>query len=264
MNYEHQLKWEIPVYGCTNLVSAVIGTNVNSIGTYAFANCAALTNVSLPAALTSIADWAFSGCADLAAMSIPNCVSSIGNDVFFDCSQLVSFSFGSGVTNIGSYMFLSCSSLTHITIPTGITSIGADAFLESGLVSVTIAGSVTNIASDAFNSCTNRMRMYFQGNAPTADPSAFSGDKYPTVFYLPGTNGWSSFRAQVGLSAVLWNPRVRTVGSVAVQNHQFTFNIAGSANIPVEVGVTTNLARPIWTPLQTLTLTNGLVAFHDA
>jgi hypothetical protein len=58
---------------------------------------------------------------------------------------------------------------------------------------------------------------------------------------------------------VLWNPQIQTGdGSFGVQNNQFGFNITGASNIPIAVEACTNLASPVWIPLQSLTLTNGL------
>ena len=83
-----------------------------------------------------------------------------------------------------------------------------------------------------------------------------------TVYYLPGTTGWSTTFA--GLPAVLWNPLIQTGdASFGVQNNQFGFDITGAANLTVVVEACTNLASPVWTPLQTVTLTNGLFYFSD-
>jgi len=79
---------------------------------------------------------------------------------------------------------------------------------------------------------------------------------------LPGTTGWSSTFA--GLPALLWNPLIQTGdGSFGVQNYQFGFNITGTANIPIVVEASPSLAGPVWTPLQTLTLTNGSFFFSE-
>jgi hypothetical protein len=48
-----------------------------------------------------------------------------------------------------------------------------------------------------------------------------------------------------------------------VRANGFGFNITGTTNIPVVVEACTNLANPIWIPLQTCTLTNGSIHFSD-
>jgi hypothetical protein len=48
-----------------------------------------------------------------------------------------------------------------------------------------------------------------------------------------------------------------------VRNNQFGFDITGTTNIPIVVEACTNLAQPVWVPLRSMTLTNGLVHFSD-
>jgi hypothetical protein len=100
------------------------------------------------------------------------------------------------------------------------------------------------------------------GNAPTIPASSppFNADE--TIYYLPGTTGWSNTFS--GRLAVLWNPQIHGSGaSFGVQNNQFGFHITGSTNIPIVVEACANLASPVWTPLQSLTLTNGLFYFSE-
>jgi hypothetical protein len=79
---------------------------------------------------------------------------------------------------------------------------------------------------------------------------------------LPEAAGWSSSFGW--RPAVLWNPLIQgSDSSFGVQNDQFGFNIAGTANIPIKVEACTDLACPVWTSLATLTLTNGLFYFSD-
>ena len=67
-----------------------------------------------------------------------------------------------------------------------------------------------------------------------------------TVYYLPGTTGWSN--SFDGVPAVLWNPLIQTAdGSFGVRTNQFGFNITGTPNIPIVVQAADNLANPVWT-----------------
>jgi hypothetical protein len=59
---------------------------------------------------------------------------------------------------------------------------------------------------------------------------------------------------------VLWNPQIQAGGTnFGVQNNQFGFTITNGSttNIPIVVEACTNLASPVWIPLQTLTLSNS-------
>ncbi len=48
-----------------------------------------------------------------------------------------------------------------------------------------------------------------------------------------------------------------------VQGGQFGFNIAGATNLPVVVQASPGFVQPDWTPVQSLTLTNGLAHFSE-
>ena len=136
----------------------VIGEDVTSIGSCAFADCYNLTKVSLPDGLTSIGMSAFSFCYNLAEINIPSSVTTLGLFAFNYCGGLtrveinnnaivskdyrsnydgLSYVFspsvkeyviGEDVTRIGNYAFSECHYLTSIIIPKSVTDIGTDAF----------------------------------------------------------------------------------------------------------------------------------------
>jgi hypothetical protein len=181
--------------------------------------------------------------------------------VFTQCNKLTNATIANGVTYIapgalGSY------TLKSVTIPGSVTSIGIEAFYEcSGLTSVTIPGSVTNIGNSAFYHCLSLTSVYFQGNAPTVGVDAFT-DETPTVYYLPGTTGWSTSFA--GSPSALWLPLILNKGpSFGVQSNAFGFTIFWATNISVVVEACTNLADPVWFPVATNTLTNGSFHFSE-
>jgi hypothetical protein len=90
----------------------------------------------------------------------------------------------------------------------------------------------------------------------------FLDDNNATVYYLPGTTGWSNTFA--GLPAMLWNPLFQASGpSFGVQSNQFGFNITWASGQTIVVEACTNLANPVWIPLETVTLTNGTFYFSD-
>jgi hypothetical protein len=167
-----------------------------------------------------------------------------------------------GVTSIGEGAFQDCSGLTNVAIPDCVTGIGASAFQDcSGLTNLTFPDSVTSIGANAFQDCSGLMSAFFRGDAPSADASAFLNDA-AVVYYLPGATGWGA--TEGGLPAVLWNPLIEASGSsFGFSNNLFGFNITGTSNIPIVVEACTNLASPVWTPLENLILTNGLFYFSE-
>ena len=83
-----------------------------------------------------------------------------------------------------------------------------------------------------------------------------------TIYYLPGTTGWSTNFA--GLLTALWQPQVLTTdGSFGVRTNQFRFNINWASGMTVAVEACTNLTNPTWTPIITNTLTSGSAYFSD-
>ena len=103
-------------------VTAEMLDGVTPISSYAFYQCANLTNVEIPNSVTSIEKNAFSSCTSLASITIPNGVTSIGMDAFSYCSSLTSITIPSSVTQIGNpngtiyTVFSECSQLASVTV----------------------------------------------------------------------------------------------------------------------------------------------------
>jgi hypothetical protein len=100
--------------------------------------------------------------------------------------------------------------------------------------------------------------FHFIGDAPTTQGGAFLGSPNVTVYYRPGTKGWSN--KYDTCNTVMWNPANTQPG---MSNHAFGFNIAGTANIEVVPQATTNLANPVWVIVTNLTLVNGTATFSE-
>jgi hypothetical protein len=235
------------VGGAVTIPTNINGRTVTAIGNEAFVpSLGIITSVTMLDSITSIGDFAFAG-HDLA----PN-------------TTLTNVAIPGSVTNMGSYVFTLCCDLTGVTISNGVTNIGSyDFFYCTNLTSVTIPGSVTSIGDSAFDECWGMSSVYFTGNAPIADSTAFP-DHNPIFYRLADTTGWSNFTANTGVATTLWNPLIQASGAnFGMRSNQFGFNITGTNNFTVVVEACTNLASPVWTPLQTVTLTNGSFYFSE-
>lgn len=193
---------------------------------------------------------------------------------------------GLPVTSIGNYAFENETSMTSVTIPGSVTSIGSYAFLDSGLTSVTIGGSVTNIGVAAFGYCSSLtnvtisgsvasiggiafiwdplIRISFLGNAPRGDNTVFSGAS-GTVYYVPGTTGWSNtFCDFPAVARYLPGPVIlgNNLG-LGVKTNGFSFTVSWATNLSIIVEATTNLADLFWNQLATNKLSNGFFLFSD-
>ena len=257
-------------FGITGLMNVTIPATLTNIGEDAFAFNPSLTSVTVPGSL-------FSGQYDfysvfgyglnLKTVTIANGVTSIADGVFGGMyggdNQLTSVSVPTSVTNIAEYAFNQCFGLTNVTLSYGLTTIGEWAFGDCyNVTNITIPASVSYIGASAFSTCDYMSGVFFAGNAPAIPDGSPPFNQMETIYYLPGTTGWSNTFS--GQPAVLWNPQIQAGGaSFGVQSNRFGFNITGTSNIPMVVEASTNLASPVWTPLQSLTLTNGLVYFSE-
>lgn len=111
----------------TSVSKIVVGPNVSSLGTYAFYDYAALTEVdfSNASSLTTIGDCAFFFCTALTSVDIPASVKSIGVQAFSGCVACSSITFqeGSQLRFIGEKAF-SNAPITTITIPQSVNEVG--------------------------------------------------------------------------------------------------------------------------------------------
>ena len=198
------------------------GKAVTSIGSWAFAGCTQLTNITIPNGVISIGHKAFDNCTSLISITIPNSVTSIDSYAFYGCTKLVSitvaqnnehyksingnlytkdgktliqyavgktdvsFSISNSVTSIDDSAFYGCSSLTSITIPDSVTSIGSWAFAYcTNLTSITIPNSVTSIGDGAFSRCTNLTSITIGNSVTSIGDGAFSRCTNLTSITIP-------------------------------------------------------------------------------
>lgn len=200
---------------CSSLTNATLGNGITSIGDSVFISCVKLSRVSLPTSVANIGQNAFSQCYMLRDLLIPNGVTNIGSQAFSNCG-LTNVVIGDNVRSIGVMAFTSCWALERVAIPDNVTSIGSSAFYGcSSLVSFRIGRKLTNISDSmftygssltnliipegvtsigeyAFKYCTGLTGVWFRGDAPFADSTAFDNDNSLTVYYYPWTTGWGS------------------------------------------------------------------------
>jgi hypothetical protein len=152
---------------------------------------------------------------------------------------------GLPVTSIGDEAFWNCTSVTNFTIPGTVTSIGNEVFMD----------------------CTSLTGVNFVGNAPSVDGAQFAGDdpQNLTVYYLPGTTGWSSRFAAI--FTAIWSlpyPVILNSGSsFGLQNNTFGFIVSWATNASVVVEACTNLANPVWFPVATNATSGGSCYFSE-
>ena len=119
----------------------VIGSNVTSVGDYAFYYCTNISSVTFQNGLSSIGYGAFQYCSGLTSVTIPGSVTEVANGAFEECTSLTSVTVEDGVTWLGDYSFENCSSLSSFTMTSSVTTLGDDIFRGcTNLMSVTWQG----------------------------------------------------------------------------------------------------------------------------
>ncbi len=207
-------------YCLTNVVnlqeiSFAPGSNLQTIGEYAFSGCTGLTKLQLPASVEFIDHHAFYGCSAIAgALDLPESLTRIGvaafskcekitntiipagiievpNELFFGCKELAVVGFaGNSVTRIGDSAFKDCTKLSGIMLPMGITVLGRWAFQNCvALQRIVIPDGVKRIEAECFKGCTGLTEVSIPKSVEFIDNSAFIPEECGTAVFLvvPGS-----------------------------------------------------------------------------
>lgn len=279
--------------GCSNLTSIVIPASTTSVDVHAFWGCTRLAEINV-APLNSVYGSLDGVLFDksqttlvlypegklVSNYAVPNGVTNIGPRAFYGRANLTGVTLPETLTSLGEFAFGWCNNLTRVTLPNSLTNIqdghasiggvfGVFGYCTS-LTNVIVGKDLAYMGMGTFWACTNLTAVYFQGNKPETVlahlmgwPWIFEGDTMVTVYYLPGTTGWGPTYSH--RPTMLWNPQAQTGdGGFGIGPNGFGFNITGTPDIPIVIEASSNLAAQSWVPLQSCTLTNGLIHFSDS
>lgn len=174
---------ELNTASCACITEVIKWGDVSKIPDYAFYDCSALTNGTIPDGVTSIGSGAFQSCTALTNVTIPDGVTRIGNYAFQSCTALTNLVVSSGneyYSSVGGALFnknkselLSYSAASgHYIIPSSVTIIYQYAFYNAtALTDVTIPASVTSIGNSAFDKCTALKSITILATTPPTLPT---------------------------------------------------------------------------------------------
>lgn len=185
--------------GCRSLANVTLPKKMKMIGRCAFHSCVALKSVTVPEGVKEIEKEVFKHCTSLTNISLPDSVKKIGRDAFFNCSSLTSITIPKGVVEIKSDAFCKCIRLQNITvakdnpnycseegvlfdksktklilcpygksgfymIPDGVREVEGAAFINHGLIGITVPSSVKEKFS--FRDCEKLREVYNYSEIP--------------------------------------------------------------------------------------------------
>lgn len=110
-----------------------IPTGVETIGAYAFKDCA-LVSITIPPTVTSIESNAFDSCKELAQIDIPNSVTQIGMMAFEDCKNISKVKLSDNIASLEVRVFANCVSLQSVKFGKNLAEFDGTAF--SGCLSL--------------------------------------------------------------------------------------------------------------------------------
>lgn len=193
--------------------------SVKTVGEWAFYLCKGFTGLKLSAGLTKIEKLSFAHMYGLKTeVVIPEGVTEIGEGAF-SCSHMPSVRFPSTLKKIGKQAFCLTFGLTNystITFPNGLEVIEDEAFDSCYFKNaVVLPASIKSIGKKAFYGYSyygsGTLGAYFLGAAPQIVGTLNANCSFPsdwTLFYLPGTSGWTG-DTYAGYKIALWDGETR-------------------------------------------------------
>ncbi len=127
------------VFAYSKSLESVDLTSAKAIGNNAFKGCVNLEEITGVSALETIGEYAFYECAKLSTATVTSMtnVKTIGRYAFSGCTGITgALEFNEGLTNFGRYAFSGCAGITKVVIPSTVTFIGSYCFQNTGIVEV--------------------------------------------------------------------------------------------------------------------------------
>lgn len=194
----------------SSLTGLVLGKGVETIGEYAFENCANLTEFEIPGSVKTIETGTFDSCCSLKNVTTNRGLEAIRELAFANCTSLISVNISETVSSISQRAFINCGSMEwflvspdnphycslhdvlynknqtellrcpenkkRLAIPDTVTTIGDYAFYANKkLTYFVIPDNVTKVGESAFRSCPFLKEVTIGQNVTILDQNSFYG-----------------------------------------------------------------------------------------
>lgn len=208
--------------GCAGLTKVTVPAVITNTGGL-FEGCTGLQEVVLPEGLTEIGQNMFDGCVSLEKVNIPQSVATIGVMAFMECSSLRELALPEGLERIEDWAFADCSSLEHMNLPSTLLSLGELAFSGCGSWAdrVIVPAGVEELPKWAFEGCGSLPEVQLPEGLTRIGELAFSGCGSLAVVNIPDTVrsiGRKAFYECKSLTAVFIPSGVAEIGDWTFAN----------------------------------------------
>lgn len=159
---------------CAALEEILLPDGISDIGMRSFAGCEALDSIVLPDNLTDIGTWAFAGCSSLAELDIPDSVTEIDAWTFSGCDKIIETE--NGVQYVDNWVVGCDGNITEFLLRDDTRGISSATFInQTELMSVRIPDSVLYIGRQVFDGCTALTEVVIGNGTKILGGSAFWG-----------------------------------------------------------------------------------------
>ena len=173
---------------CRQIKTVTVAPGETEVREGMFDGCSHLQEISFSEGVTNVGRRAFRGCGGLARLVLPESVVTVGAEAFRSCTGLTAFVLPANVKEVGSAAFRDCSRLSDVTLSRSLCAL-PDRLLDGCCIgSFVVPSSVTSIGA---NFCPPSAKsVFYLGNAPSYDPSAYAAAGSVTTYVVYGTTGW--------------------------------------------------------------------------
>ena len=210
----------------SKITKVVIGDGVTTVCNYAFYQCSALTDLSLPASLTTIGEQGFANCTELLQVTLPESLESIKNSAFNYCTKLKQVNIPGSLKELGGSAFRSCAELQGPLDISGCETIGTYAFSGcSALSAVTLPSNIEELPNNLFENCTSLNSIILPNSIKKLPNALFQGCTSLSNITLPSNIKEipnNIFNRCTSLSSITIPEGVTKIGSYAFYSTALT------------------------------------------
>ena len=201
----------------------VLPTGIESIGTYAFANCNFSDGLIIPNATVAIGSYAFADSGFFGgALTLPEGMTEIPDYCFAWDAFTGRLELPSTLTTIDEGAFMRCESFdTTLVIPEGVTSIGDNAFGLFASASnyyngtLTLPNTLKTIGSSAFSQADSFTGpLVIPDSVESIGENAFNGCRYFTSLELPDNPNFTTIAD--GTFGSVWGYQMNFMGELVI------------------------------------------------